>query len=181
MNTVSPKVKGIHSLLILLMIYLSIFFIVMEGVGPYIAVISEGFIYKFHLVITITYGIIIGLLCSPILLVRRTFWKWFIFGVFCLAILTMHFFPLTSRNAFLLDLYSIRIGEEVREARAVMSHYTAFSVSESATPISKGKEPELGGSGTLIYGHSREAEYNGDRGVIYYVDGKVSGIKQILD
>lgn len=116
-----------------------------------------------------------------------------IHGLFLLTIAGMWFFPISSRQPFLRDLTSVKMGMTPIQVNVVMGKYakgTGWPASpfaakspgtETLTELGSGsthqtktnRQGQIELVGSVTYRHSDESEYNSDWGVVSFKKGRV--------
>lgn len=91
-------------------------------------------------------------------------------AVTSLALIILLVVPWTSRHRFLHHLDRVEVGMSREEARQVMLPYRPLDQDEPAT-----------GDTTDWYGHSRDARFNADFGIVRYEAGRVAAVEFSAD
>jgi hypothetical protein len=96
----------------------------------------------------------------------------------CLVMAVLYVVPWSSRSAFLKRLYSIRPGMTVNEAKAVMVGYIE-GTGWPANPLAESRESprEFAIQGAIVFRHSDDPAYNSDWGIVYFREGRVTGVE----
>lgn len=122
-------------------------------------------------------------------------------GLFLLTIAGMWFFPISSRQPFLRDLASVKIGMTSTQVNAVMGKYAKgtgwpanpFAAKSPGTdtltelrsgsthPTQTNRQGQMELIGSTTYRHSDEGEYNSDWGVVSFKKGRVVKVEFMPD